>query len=79
MKNLIKLMLFALLMLGILIPVNGAYARSSHRVRGYIKKKSGTYVAPHWRTNPDKSKFNNYSTKGNYNPYTGKKGTKNPF
>jgi len=78
MRKLIRLMLSTLLMLGISISVNGAYARSPHRVRGYTKK-SGTYVAPHWRTNPDKSKFNNYSTKGNYNPYTGKKGTKNPF
>jgi hypothetical protein len=33
----------------------------------------------HRRTNPDKSKNNNWSTKGNTNPYTGKKGTKDPY
>jgi len=47
-------------------------------VRGYTKK-SGTYVAPHNKTSPDKSKLNNYGTKGNYNPYTGKEGTKDPY
>jgi hypothetical protein len=40
--------------------------------------KNGTYVAPHHRSAPDGSKANNWSTKGNVNPYTGKKGTKNP-
>jgi len=47
----------------------------SHTVRGHVTK-SGTYVAPHRATNPDSSKANNWSTKGNTNPYTGKKGTK---
>lgn len=45
------------------------------RVGGYIKK-SGTYVAPSYRSAPNKTKIDNYSTKGNYNPYTGKIGTK---
>lgn len=43
--------------------------------RGYIKK-SGTYVAPHFKTTPDKTKNNNYSTRGNANPMTGKEGVK---
>jgi hypothetical protein len=46
-------------------------------VRGYTKK-DGTYVAPHYRSHPDKSYNNNWSVKGNTNPYTGKAGTKNP-
>lgn len=46
-------------------------------VRGYTKK-NGTYVAPHYRSSPDSSTSNNWSTKGNVNPYTGKRGTKNP-
>jgi hypothetical protein len=41
--------------------------------RGYVTKK-GTYVAPHVQSRSDHSKQNNYSTKGNVNPYTGKKG-----
>lgn len=48
------------------------------RVRGYIKR-SGTYVAPHYKSDRDSSKFNNYSTKGNTNPFTGKKGYTNPY
>jgi hypothetical protein len=55
-----------------------ALAQSSHYVRGYTTK-NGTYVAPHYQTNPDSSLLNNWSTKGNYNPYTGKPGTVNPY
>lgn len=46
-------------------------------VKGYAKK-DGTYVAPHYRTAPDSNPYNNYSTTGNVNPYTGKEGTKTP-
>jgi hypothetical protein len=48
---------------------------SSHVVRGYTTKR-GTYVAPHRQTNADHTQRNNYSTKGNVNPSTGKTGTK---
>lgn len=44
-------------------------------VRGYTKK-DGTYVQGHHRTAPDGRKGNNWSTRGNVNPYTGKPGTK---
>lgn len=50
-------------------------AEAAVRVRGYYKK-SGTYVAPSYRSTPNKTKLDNYSTKGNYNPYSGKIGTK---
>ncbi len=43
------------------------------RVRGYTDK-NGRYVPPYNRTNPDKSKDNNYGSAPNVNPYTGKKG-----
>lgn len=46
-------------------------------VRPHTTKK-GTYVPAHKRTTPNKNKRDNWSTKGNENPYTGKKGTKNP-
>lgn len=48
------------------------------RVNGYTRK-DGTHVAPHYRSSPNSSKHDNYSTRGNYNPYTGKKGTVNPY
>ena len=47
----------------------------SHSVKGYTTK-GGTYVAPHYQTNPNGSRGDNWSTKGNVNPYTGKAGTK---
>src|SRR5687768_7099862 len=49
-------------------------AEAQVRVRGYTRK-DGTYVAPHYRSSPDGNFSNNYSTKGNVNPYTGKPGT----
>lgn len=47
--------------------------------RGYYKPSTRTYVKGHFKTQSDNSKFNNYSTKGNRNPYTGKKGYRNPY
>ena len=50
----------------------------SHYVSGHTTK-SGTYVAPHMATNPNGTKLDNYSTKGNVNPYTGKEGKVDPY
>ena len=50
-------------------------ATAAVHVKGYTRK-DGTYVAPHYRSSPDHSLSNNYSTKGNINPYTGKEGTR---
>lgn len=44
-------------------------------VNGYFRS-NGTYVAPHYQSSPDSSFYNNWSTKGNVNPYTGKAGTR---
>ena len=46
-------------------------------VRGYYRG-DGTYVRPHYRTNPDGNPYNNYSFPGNYNPNTGKITPGNP-
>lgn len=48
------------------------------RVRGHVTKK-GSYAQPHQRTNPDRSRANNYSSKPNVNPYTGKAGTRDSY
>lgn len=48
------------------------------QVQGYTRR-DGTYVAPHMRTNPDGNPFNNYSSRGNVNPYTGQMGSVNPY
>ena len=63
-----------LLLLNVLFSVNCLGASGSVRVGGYTRK-DGTYVAPHYRSAPDGSFYNNWSTKGNVNPYTGTPGT----
>jgi hypothetical protein len=47
-------------------------------VNGYYRK-DGTYVNGHYRSNADGNRYNNYSTRGNTNPYTGQQGYKNPY
>ncbi len=39
-------------------------------VHGYTRK-DGTYVKPHYRSDPDGDPTNNWSYPGNTNPYTG--------
>lgn len=55
----------------------GPAAAESTRVRTYMKA-DGTLVTTHRRTTPDSTVNNNWSTKPNVNPYTGKVGTKEP-
>lgn len=55
---------------------SGHVNSSSHSVRGHTTK-NGTHVQPSRATNPNHTKRDNYSQKGNVNPYTGKEGTKN--
>lgn len=47
-------------------------------VSGYFKS-NGTYVMPHYRSSPNNTVLDNYSTKGNINPYTGSVGTKSVY
>jgi len=44
-------------------------------VRSTVTRK-GVYRRSHVRTNPDHSRLNNWSARGNVNPATGKKGYK---
>jgi hypothetical protein len=53
-------------------------ALAAQRVDGYTRK-DGTYVAPHYRSESNSSKLDNYSTQGNSNPYTGERGSVNPY
>jgi hypothetical protein len=54
----------------------GTGSKASHeRVSGYTKK-NGTHVAAYKRSTRDGTKNNNWSTKGNRNPDTGKMWTK---
>jgi hypothetical protein len=54
-------------------------ALASRKKNSPKKPKSNvTNVKSHARTAPNKTKKDNWSTIGNVNPYTGKKGTKRP-
>lgn len=59
------------------------------RSQGYGSNPNSHYVAPsvtregdfrpgHYRTNPNSTQYDNYSTRGNQNPYTGRSGTRTP-
>ena len=50
---------------------------NSHPVQPYTTS-NGTYVQPPQQTNPNSTTRDNYSTRGNVNPYTGAVGTRNP-
>lgn len=54
---------------------SGQSSTGYHSVGGYYRT-NGTYVAPHFQTNPNGTKSDNWSTKGNVNPFTGQPGTK---
>lgn len=55
-------------------------ALADQYVRGYTRS-DGTYVQPYHRSSPDGNPYNNYSTQGNTNPYTGERGSQpaNPY
>jgi hypothetical protein len=72
-------MKYSLMILAAALAFAGAAgAVEDHAVKGYVKK-DGTVVAPTIATNPNATKFDNYSTKGNVNPSTGKEGTVDPY
>lgn len=53
----------------------GSHTGSTYFTHGYTRS-NGSYVQPHYSTSPNKNRSDNWSTKGNVNPYTGKPGTK---
>ena len=57
---------------------SSAMAQSYHYDNGYTRQ-NGTYVEPHYQTNPDRSRQDNWSTQGNVNPFTGQEGTHSPY
>lgn len=57
-----------------LLSISFSIAYADVYVHGYTRK-DGTYVSPHYRSNPDSSPYNNWSYPGNTNPYTGKTAT----
>lgn len=69
--------IFLVGILGFLIS-GDASAQGVEQVNGYYRQ-NGTYVQPYMKTIPDGNPYNNFSTQGNVNPYTGAVGTVNPY
>lgn len=63
--------------LGLLLTTVPAFAQDVY-VQGYFRS-DGTYVQPHYRSAPNSTTLDNWSTKGNINPYTGEAGTRDPY
>jgi hypothetical protein len=57
---------------------SSAMAAPSTRVKAYTTKK-GKLIGPSHRTKANKTKLDNYGTKGNTNPFTGKTGKRKAF
>ncbi|WP_192885922.1 hypothetical protein [Xanthomonas campestris] len=64
--------------LAIVVALASASACAQTRVNGY-HRADGTYVQPHYRSTANSTALDNYSTRGNVNPYTGKIGTVDPY
>ena len=68
MKKLITAIIAVILLVGI------AGTAMAGRVGGYYRS-NGTYVQPYNRSDSNGTVTDNYSFKGNTNPYTGREGT----
>lgn len=64
------------MMLAILLAAAALPAAADQHVNGYMRN-DGTYVQPYVRSTPNGTKMDNFSTRGNVNPYTGEKGSNN--
>jgi hypothetical protein len=62
-----QIMVLALLMAG------SASMAADVTHQGYTRR-DGTYVQPHHQSAPNSTNLDNYSTRGNVNPYTGQAG-----
>ena len=75
-----RVLINLLVLLICLICVNISFAQTNSRhvhVNGYYRS-NGTYVQPYFRTAPNSTNRDNFSTTGNVNPYTGKPGWISP-
>jgi hypothetical protein len=56
----------------LILAANNA-AFSDDYVNGYVRQ-DGTYVQPNFRSESNQYRYDNYSSQGNSNPYTGQQG-----
>lgn len=72
-----KLMFSLLLIVGCAAQSIAQVNPNNHYVNGYYRS-NGTYVQGHYKTDPNSTVNDNYSTYPNVNPYTGTQGTVQP-
>jgi hypothetical protein len=65
------------LIFAFLLAVSSFMSYADEYVNGYVRN-DGTYVQGYMKSSPNTSNRDNYSTQGNYNPYTGSSGTRAP-
>jgi hypothetical protein len=51
---------------------------NGHYVQGHMNS-GGSYVSPHYQSNPNGTTLDNYGTSGNVNPYTGAIGHRSAY
>ena len=73
-----KLIITILIVFSLLLGTGTSTVSAASRVNGYTRK-NGTYVQPYYKTSPNSVRYDNYSYKGNYNPYSGKTGTRSYY
>jgi len=71
-----KLFIASALLLFLFLFAGTKNAEAYVRVRSYFRRSTGTFIMSHYRTNVDHYRFNNWSSRGNYNPFTGRRGYK---
>ena len=67
-----KLLALSLLLTPIAAQAQGVYVQPHVR-------SDGTYVQGHWRSSPNSTRSDNWSTRPNINPYNGRVGTNSPY
>lgn len=55
-----------------------AFASDADEYVNSYTRRDGTYVEGHMRSSPNSNSYDNYSTRGNTNPYTGERGSQSP-
>ena len=57
-------------LLAVLVTASASFAQGYHYVSPHFRS-NGSSVGGHYQTNPDRNFYNNWSTQGNQNPFTG--------
>ena len=71
--------IYTIITLALIFSFSGVAEAKNIKVKSYYKPSAHKYIYSYYKTSPNKTKLDNYSSKYNYNPFTGKKGYVNPF